>query len=121
MSGMFQIHGSTMNHNPPLLFTQLISLSSASPLKLPASAAEWEEDDTSLTNTLIPAVLQAQCVEDKNKILCEGIYGYFVSKYETIQINRNKVCSVQHPRKHNRAVKRITKEKNMARGSSEEQ
>ena len=79
------------------------------------SAAEWEEDDTSLTNALVPAVLQAQCVEDKNKILCEGIYGYFASKYGTIQIKPSKVHSVQRPRKHNRAVKKITKEKNIAR------
>ena len=79
------------------------------------SAAEWEEDNSSLTQTLVPAVLQAHCVDDKNKILCEGIYGYFASKYGTIQINRNKVRSAQHPRKHKQTIKRITKEKNMAR------
>ena len=37
------------------------------PLKLPVSAAEWEEDNSNLTKTLVPAVLQDHCVDDKNK------------------------------------------------------
>ena len=35
-------------------------------LKLPMPAAKWEEDNSSLTKTLVPAVLQTHCVDDKN-------------------------------------------------------
>ena len=56
--------------------------------------------------------MQAKSVEVKNKVLCEGIYNHFASKYG---VYANSTRPVSHSRKHNRPIKKITREKNDAR------
>ena len=51
------------------------------PFKTPKTDEKWREDNSQLAEVIIPAVAEAQSVDDKNRILCEGIYHHFASKY----------------------------------------
>ena len=48
------------------------------PCKLLQSDEDWELDDSSLGGTLVYKVLQSSIVDDKNKVLCDGIYDHFL-------------------------------------------
>ena len=41
---------------------------------------DWLKADEYLAQNVIPLYLSASLIEEKNKILCEGIYEYFSSK-----------------------------------------
>ena len=53
------------------------------PFKYPSNAEEWCEADEHLAQSVVPAVLAAATVEEKNMALCDGIYTYFSSTYGT--------------------------------------
>lgn len=57
-------------------------------------------------------VLAAQSVDDKNMVLCDGIYQYFSAKYGIKKTPKTRQSRV---RRHNRAFNRLTNEKNSAR------
>ena len=88
----------------PLVATHLPAL------KLPKSAEEWSEVDRVLTESVVPAVLAATTVDDKNDALCQGIYQLFANQFG---------CASPHKprrqRKHARRLKRLTFEKNQAK------
>ena len=55
-----------------------------------------------------------QCsVDEKSKILEEGIYNHFASKYSVL--DKHKHTAQHKPRNHNRPLKRLRKEGNEAR------
>ena len=51
------------------------------PFNHPQSPDEWAVANEDLANTIVPAVLAAPTVEEKNRILCEGIFCYFTSRF----------------------------------------
>lgn len=51
------------------------------PFKTPKTDEEWREDDLQLAEVIIPAVAETQSVDEKNRILCEGIHHHFASKH----------------------------------------
>ena len=53
------------------------------PFNCPRNDEEWFEADKQLAHCVVPLVLSATSVEEKNKILCDGIHLYFTSKYGT--------------------------------------
>ena len=71
-----QPHPSPQPHvSVPLVATQLPAL------KLPESAEEWSEVDRVLAESVVPAVLAATTVDDKNDALCQGIYQLFANQF----------------------------------------
>ena len=79
---------------------------------MPKSDEDWEADNSSLGSVVVPQALSAQSVEEKNMVLCVGIYNSFSSKYGVRNRCNSRKLSVK---RHNRAFKRITREKNAAR------
>jgi hypothetical protein len=58
------------------------------PFNCPNTAEEWAEVDQHLARVVVPAVLTAPSLEEKNQALCTGIYNYLSSKYGTRTRNR---------------------------------
>lgn len=58
--------------------------------KCPKSSDEWLEADEQLAESVVPAVLAAVSPEEKNKVLCDGIYSFFSSKYGTRSVKKYK-------------------------------
>lgn len=50
------------------------------PFAMPQPNESWEEDNDSLACSLVHQVFAAQSVDDKNRVLCEGIYQHFTNK-----------------------------------------
>ncbi len=88
-------------------------LLSCRPFKTPKTDDQWREDDHQLAETVIPEVKDAQNVDEKSRILCEGIYNHFASKYG--MIDKSKRASQPRRRSHNRPLKRLRRERNEAR------
>ena len=66
------------------------------PLNCPNNNDDWLKADEYLAQNVIPLVLSASLIEEKNTFLCEGIYEYFSLKYGTRdrkRVNRKKKCS----------------------------
>ena len=49
------------------------------PFNCPNNDDDWLKADEYLAQNVIPLFLSASLIEEKNKILCEGIYEYFSS------------------------------------------
>ena len=60
-------------------------------------------------------VIQAQSVDEKNRILCEGIYNYFAGKYGVKNAPSVSRPGPKKSRKHNRPLKKVIQERNGAR------
>ena len=75
----------TSCHNSPSVSSPLaqvtISSSQLRPFNHPQSPDEWQVANEDLANTIVPAVLAAPTVEEKNRVLCEGIFNYFTAKF----------------------------------------
>ena len=54
-------------------------------LRVPKTAEEWKLADDALSQSVIPAVLSATTVDEKNRILCEGVCQYFSQRFGTCQ------------------------------------
>ena len=67
-------------------------------------------DSVFLGSTLVHQVMGTMSVKDKNKYLCNGIYIAKCGKCENCNHARRAAS-----RRHNRASKRVTQQKNMAR------
>ena len=80
------------------------------PFLMPQPDEDWEADNTALGSTLVHQVLAAQSVDDKNMVLCAGIYNYF-----TLDKGTRRKSGKKSAKKHNRAFKRLTQDKNRAR------
>ena len=59
----------------------------APPFRMPQTDQEWEADNTSL-GSLVHQVTVAQSVNDKNSVLCDGLYHYFTARYG-LKVHRN--------------------------------
>ena len=84
------------------------------PLKLPKSVEEWEEADSLLLSTVVPAVLHAVSAEEKNSCLCEGVYDVLASRFGTGPSPRPQRRAEAKLKQHNRALGKVTKLKNEA-------
>ena len=85
---------------------------------MPQSEESWEADNSSLGSALVHQVLSAQTVDDKNMVLCAGIYNHFISKYGTNRKgNKSGILRKSGVRRHNRAFKKLTQDKNREGGS----
>ena len=83
-------------------------------LRLPRTDEEWEEADAHFAAYLVPHILGASGVDDKNDMLCSGVYEYFATKYGT------RAFRCQKKRAHRKSsqlrhFKSVTKQKNEAR------
>ena len=81
------------------------------PFRTPSSKEEWE-DLAELAQCLVPTVLAATSPEEKNAILCQGMYGCMVSKFGT---RRNKYQTKSRKRAHERKLKNLRREKSEAK------
>ena len=81
------------------------------PFKTPKSPEDWAEVDVYLARYVVPAVITAKSLEEKNSILCQGIYNHMTSRFRV----RKAGNQTSRKRQHERGLKRITKEKNAAR------
>ena len=76
-----------VSHEPP---PDLPILKRREPFNCPKNAEEWLVADEQLAESVVPEVLAAASVDEKNKALCDGIYTYFTSKYGTRPNKRKK-------------------------------
>ena len=83
------------------------------PLKLTKSVEEWEEADSLLLSTVVPAVLHAVSAEE-NSCLCEGVYDVLASRFRTGSSPRPQRRAEAKLKQHNRALGKVTKLKNEA-------
>ena len=84
------------------------------PIKLPGSEAEWMEADKHFLVYLLPAVQLASCVEDKYKILADGIFNFFSSRYGCHRRKEKNNSKPSKGPKHDRALKKIKQLKTKA-------
>ena len=82
LSSPLSVHTSDTqaSHEPP---PDLPILKRREPFNCPKNAEEWLVADEQLAKSVVPEVLAAASVDEKNKALCDGIYTYFTSKYGT--------------------------------------
>ena len=64
--------------------------------------------DEELATTVVPAAISCSTVDEKNKILCEGVYQYFSQMFGT-------QTKQAHHTKRQRRLKKLTKLKNESR------
>ena len=83
-------------------------------LRLPKSPEEWDEAN-SLLSAVTPLVLQATRVEEKNTILCDGIYVIMSRRFGSRPLPRFKNQIQSKLKQHDRALKKVTRLKNEAR------
>ena len=81
-------------------------------MKLPKSNEEWMEVNHFFETMLAPAVIATSSPEEKNSILANGIYDYFVSRYGTKKAQQRR--SRRSPT-HKVALKTVEKQKNEAK------
>lgn len=60
-----------------------LSPSMLRPFNCPCSEEEWADANQHFASMVVPAVLSATTVDEKNQVLCEGIYSYFSGRYGT--------------------------------------
>ena len=82
------------------------------PIILPRTSQEWDEANSYLSTTVVPAVIQASSTEEKNRVLCDGVYQYFSQCYGTKSFSQK---PKKRPRRHARHLKDLTQKKNEAR------
>ena len=109
-SASITIDESSITTQPPASM-QLIP-----PCNIPKTDKDLDADNDGLGSTIVCQVMLTQSVDEKNSVLCDGIYNYFTTKYG----KNEKCCSSGMParkklKSHNRRLKRVTREKNMAR------
>ena len=68
--------------------------------------------DEQLAKSVVPKVLAAASVDEKNKALCDGIYTYFTSKYDT---RPNKKHKKRKMRGSGKALTKLRTERNKLR------
>jgi len=82
------------------------------PFKTPRYPDEWAEVDSELVQRLLPAVINATSPDEKDSILCQGIYEYMATKFGVQRAHKSKKTN---RRRHERKLKKLTREKNAAR------
>ena len=88
------------------------------PLKCPKSDEEWQEADTHMCAVVVPAVLSAQTIEDKNFALCSGIYSYFANRHGVRRSpQRTNKRKERRSRKENSHKEQIRSERNKLRNN----
>ncbi len=70
------------------------------------------EADEYFSETIVPAVINASTVEEKNRLLCDGVYQYFSEKFGTRSPQRKPRRRPQRPA---RRLKDLTQQKNESR------
>ena len=105
----------TMNINstPPASLTT--AHASKRPLKLPRRPEEWVEADCLLQAVVVPAVLQANSAEAKNVLLSERTYELLAAQFGTYPPSRAQRRLQANLKRHDCALKEVTKSKNAAR------
>lgn len=81
--------------------------------RCPTTEQGWAEDDQEMAALVVPVVLDASFVKDKNVALSKGIYKYFSGKYVT-----HTKAKVERRKKSNTDLKtfeEVRKERNKAR------
>ena len=64
------------------------SPSTLDPFFCPKNNQEWEEADEHLRSIVVPAVLTATSVDERNHVLCQGIYNYFAGRFGLRKVRR---------------------------------
>ncbi len=95
--------GATANHN------------NRRPIMLPKTSDEWAEADSLLEAQVIPLVLQAATPEEKNSILCDLAYDALKERFGVKPLPRAQRKLQQKLKQHDRALKKVTEQKNAAR------
>ena len=72
-----------------LLVHLLVHLHQLLQIKLRRNSEEWEEANSHVSTAVVPVVIQASILEEKNRVLCEGIYQYFVQSFGTKSTSQN--------------------------------
>ena len=80
-----------------------ISIQPKTPFNCPRSSEEWLVADEQLSIAVVPQVLAAATIDNKNQALCDGVYDYFSVSYGTQ--SRGK------PRKKRKSPKGVKQEK----------
>ena len=64
-------------------------------LKLPTTSDDWEQANTYFHTSLVPAVLAVPTPQEMSRLLCEGHYTYFSSKYGTNTTHAHETATTQ--------------------------
>jgi hypothetical protein len=81
-------------------------------LKLPTTSDDWEQANTYFHTSLVPAVLAVPTPQEMSRLLCEGLYTYFASKYGTNTTHAHK--KKRRPL-HKGSLKEVQREKKEAK------
>ena len=76
------------------------------------SSNDWLKANEELASTVVPAAISCSTVDEKNKILCEGVHQYFSQLFGT---KAKQAHHSKRARRHNRRLKRLTQLKNESR------
>ena len=107
----------TATHVPVVSALTTATINTSSPLpkanfSLPTTAEGWEKADSFFKTSLVPAAIAASSPQMMNRVLCEGIYSYFVSTYGT---KYTKVRETKKRPPHNRALNEVERKKKEAK------
>ena len=72
------------------------------PFNCPTSAEEWARAYQEMARSVVPTVLAATSVEEKNQLLCNGIYNFFSSSYGTRA--KGKQRTIKKSKQYNRSL-----------------
>ena len=101
---------STINTPSPPLH----SLPMLRPFKFPTTEEGWAEADQHMATVVVPEVLSASTIEEKNHALCKGIYSFFSSKYGCRKLARKRRVKVSR-KKSGTSLEEVKKERNRLR------
>ena len=85
------------------------------PLRLPKTTEEWEEANSLLQSSVVPAVLQAISAEEKNSLLSDGTYEVLENSFSTRSPPHSQRKAEVKLRQHNRALEEVNRRKNAAK------
>ena len=82
------------------------------PFVCPMSGDEWQAADEHMAKTVVPQVLAARSVEEKNRVLCCGVYSYFSTTFGTFS---HKGGKRKRSKRINQSITVLRNERNRAR------
>ena len=93
------------------------TFSSKASLLLPTTKEDWAKADEHFRDHLVPQILETTSVDEKNRLLVNGIYEYLALHcgHRTKGSSRNSKQQGQTRKKHDRALKRVTELKRKAK------
>ena len=110
-----ETHTNSPDQATPQADEELRRTSPLPTLQLPSSQEAWVAADCHFSANLLPAVMNASTVEEKNTMLTTGIYQYFAESCGTRKVGQKQGTQQKKQKQHDRALKKVTELKKKAK------